>query len=324
MSFTAEDAARIGGSDLAAILGLSPYGTPLTVYARIVGGTQSEDSAPKKRGRHLEQAVLGLYAETTGAEVLGSPKLIHPRLPYGRASLDAVANRDGRRVVEVKTAGMSEVRQWGEVGTDEIPQGYLFQVAWYAGVALATGAADVAQVDVAALVAGDLRVYHVGFDPELFAMLEEAVRRFWTDYVVPRRPPPITEPLKDVDAVSTLYPRHDGEARRWESLATPEQVAVREWLLAREERKAAQEREAAWEARAKLALGTAPQLVGLPDDLSAHRIDWKQSKPRQEIDWKAVAGCLSDLNDKVVRVVIEEHTTTKEGARPFVARERRK
>lgn len=324
MSLSAEEAAMIGGSDLAAILGLSPYRTPLQVYARIVAGAEQSDSPALRRGRHLEAAVLSLYAETTGAVVLGSPKLKHPRLPFTRASLDAIAERDGgRRVVEVKTAGLSEVRHWGDDGTDAIPQGYLYQVAWYSGVALDGGYVDTGEVDVAALVAGDLRVYHVPHDAELFGLLEEAVERFWVDHVLPRRPPPVTEPLKDLQGVASLYRSHSGEAKRWADLAPIEQAAVEEYLRARREERAATRQRAAYEVRVKLAMGAAPQLVGLPPEVGASRLDWKRNKDGTQTDWEEVAGNIAsraNLPDAEWFGFIKRSTTTKEGARPFNVR----
>jgi predicted phage-related endonuclease len=326
MSLSAEDAAKLGGSDLSALLGLSQWGTPLTIYARVVSALEGRsmvdaDDAQKRRGRHLEGAVLRLYAEETGATVEESVRLTHPRLPYGRASLDGVALRDNLyRVVEVKTAGMSEVRQWGEAGTDQVPQSYLFQCSWYAGVARGCGQTDVDDVDLAALVAGDLRVYALPFDAELFALLEGAVERFWTDHVLPRRPPPVSEPSMDVGAAGVLYPRHKGEARDWSACATEEQVAVREWLLAKREREAAERNEKTWEARVKLMLATTPGIKSLPADTGCRRLDWRQNKPSAVTDWRAVAERLREhVTTSRYAEIVGESTTTKEGARPLKA-----
>jgi putative phage-type endonuclease len=326
MSLTPEESRLVGGSDIAPILGLSPYRTPLQVYARIVAGEQQADSAPLRRGRFLEEAVLRLYEAETGARVTErNIRLTHPRMAFTRASLDGCSLRDGLdRVVEAKTAGLSEVRHWGEAGTDGVPMGYVYQCCWYAGVGLALGVVDTGEVDVAALVAGDLRVYRLPWDAELFAMLEAAVERFWVDHVEPRRPPPVSEPLKDLDAVGAIYPRHDGNARTWANLTTPERLAVEEWLRARDEERAAKERRAAWEVKVKMALGTAPQLVGLPEALGATRIDWKANKDGTRTDWEGCAKALlaAHVSPMEYKAVLEKHTTLTLGARPLVARGR--
>lgn len=328
MSLTPEEAGMVGGSDLPGILGRSPWATPLSVYARIVAALEGrhQEQAPNaamSRGNHLEAAVLAMYAEETGAVVTPRVSLRWGAMPYVRGSLDAVANRDGRRVVEVKTAGLTEIRQWGEDGTDEIPEGYIFQTTWYAGLASTLGVVDTPEVDVAALVAGDLRVYHIPFDVELYNALEYEVAKFWTDHVEPRRPPPVTEPFQDLAAVGHLYRKHTSDAKHWDTLTPEGQVAVSEYLRAKEEEALAAGLRASWEVRAKLELGVAPQLVGLPEHLPAHRIDWKQNKAGTVTDWATAFKDLSAYsNAKDVRHAVKMNTTTKEGARPFVARRR--
>lgn len=324
MSLTPAERRMVGGSDLAALVGDSPWGTPLSVYARIVGDAPDEDSAPKRRGRHLEEGVRALYCEEMGATMLEHAKAEHPRLKYTRASVDGIAQRAGRRVLEVKTAGLSEVRHWGEAGTDDIPRVYLYQTTWYAGVAGLCGLVDTQEVDVAALIAGDLRVYHVPYDAEMFGLLEEAVERFWVDHVLPRRPPPITVPTVDLGAVSRLYRSHTGDALQWDSLTPEGKVAVAEYLRAKDAEDAAAELRSTWEVRAKLAMGQAPQLVGLPGHLGGGRVDWKQSKGRQVTDWEeATERLLRYVSPGQYAEIIKDVTTTNEGARPFVARGRK-
>lgn len=322
MSLSLEDAAKIGGSDLSALLGRSPWGTPFTLYARIVSALEGrampdEDSAPKRRGRALEKAVLDLYAEETGATLLPGPKLSHPRLQYVRASLDALADRDGVRVVDAKTAGLSEVRKWGEPGTDEVPEYILYQMTWYAGLQHNTPR----NPDVAALVGGDLRVYTVPWDAELFGMLDQAVERFWKDHVEPRRPPQMTDPLVEVPAIGALYPRHEGEAREWASLADEDREWLTRWLSRRWARKKIEAEEKEAEARVRMLLGTTPSL-SLPADLGGGRVDYRQNKPSTRTDWEAAFRELATPESPFIRGIIERHTTTKEGARPLVVRQR--
>jgi hypothetical protein len=323
-----EDAAKLGGSDLAALLGRSPWGTPFTLYARIVSALEGravphEDSAPKRRGRVLEKAVLNLYAEETGARLLPGPKLTHPRLQYVRASLDALADENGVQVVDAKTGGLSEVRKWGEAGTDEVPEYILYQMTWYGGLA---GLADVVQRRdsvVAALVGGDLRVYHVPWDGELFGMLEQAVERFWVDHVLPRKPPPMTDPLVELPSIGALYPRHAGDAREWSSLSPEDEDWFRRWLFYRGERKKVEALQKEAEARVRMLLGTTPELSNIPEELGGGRIDYRQNKPRKVTDWNAVADELGNhVSAETYLEAMKKHTTTKDGARPLVVRQK--
>lgn len=327
MSLSAEDAARLGGSDVAGLLGLSQWATPLTIYARVVSALEGryapdKSDAYQSRGNIMERAVLEVYAERTGARLLPGPKLTHPGMPYVRASLDALAERDGVIVADAKTIAASERHHFGQEGTDQVRQDILFQMNLYIGIGQKTGhvTRPAADVPVLGLNGADPVVFTVGFDAELFAMLEAAVERFWKDHVLPRRPPPVTDPLRDVDAIATLYPRHNGEARDWSECTTEEQVAVREWLRAKKEMAEAVRNEKAWEARVRLILGTTPSLKGLPPDTGFRRVDWRQNKASTMTDWRAVAeGLRGHVTESCYAEIVGENTTTKEGARPLTA-----
>jgi putative phage-type endonuclease len=298
----------IGGSDVAAICGVSPYAGPLTVWMRVVEGVEREDSTALRSGRHLEAGVRALYAEETGAEVVPDVRLSGLRAPYLRASLDGVAKvkAGGRRVLEVKTASASVAHRWGEAGTDEVPEEYLLQVQWYAGHGLDVGAVDEGAADVATLVAGEFRLYSVPFDAELFGVLLERVERFWVDYVVPKRPPPVTALPNDVEAVRAAYRRHTlAEHARFDALPPEAQVTVEEYLRAHAEEAAAKDRLALWETRLKLALAGAPGVVGLPEAMGVKRLDWKAEKAGRLNPWAA----LKEIEQRYdVADVLEKHT----------------
>ena len=54
----------IGGSDVAAILGFSPWATPFDAWNSIMFGRSSAGNAATDRGNRLEPAVLDWYSET--------------------------------------------------------------------------------------------------------------------------------------------------------------------------------------------------------------------------------------------------------------------
>lgn len=162
----------IGGSDVAAILGLSKWKTPLAVYQEKRGeiGPQPDNEA-MKWGRYLEPVVRQAYADSTGREVRVPPDMLrHPEHSFMLANLDGFT--DDQRVVEIKTARTAE--GWGEPGSDQVPQAYLLQVQHY----MLVTAFPVA--DVAVLIGGsDFRLYEVEADRELQQMLVEAESEFW-------------------------------------------------------------------------------------------------------------------------------------------------
>lgn len=179
----------IGGSDVAAILGLSKWKTPYSVWQDKVGqGVEIEDNAPMKWGRALEPVIRQEYAEATGRVVLQPTDMLrHPKYEFMLANLDGMT--EDRRVVEIKTARSAQ--GWGEPGSDQVPQDYMFQVQHYMAV---TGF-EVA--DVAVLIGGsDFRLYEVPADAELQEMMIDAESRFW-QLVITNTPP---EPVSLADA----------------------------------------------------------------------------------------------------------------------------
>lgn len=327
MSLTAEDAARLGGSDIAGLLGLSPWATPLSIYARVVSALEGhynpdKANAQQARGNIMERAVLEVYAERTGARLLPGPKLTHPSLAFVRASLDSLAEMDGRIVVDAKTIAASERHHFGEEGTDQVRQDILFQMVLYIGIGTRTGhvTRPVADVPVLGLNGADPVVFTVSYDAELFSMLEAALERFWVDHVLPRRPPPVTEPFRDVDAAGTLYPRSTGNERHWDTLGTDEQRAITDYLTARARLKRAQLRAAGCEAELKLALKETPRVVGLPASTGAKALSWRKNKDGAETDWRTMTqdmGLALNVTPKRYNEFMRRNTTTKEGARPL-------
>lgn len=181
----------IGGSDVAAILGLSKWKTPYSVWQDKIGqGIEIEDNAPMKWGRALEPVIRQEYAEATGRIVLQPTDMLrHPKHEFMLANLDGMT--EDRRVVEIKTARSSQ--GWGEPGSDQVPQDYMFQVQHYMAV---TGF-EVA--DVAVLIGGsDFRLYEVPADTELQEMMIDAEANFWNRVITNTPPEPVS--LADAQA----------------------------------------------------------------------------------------------------------------------------
>ncbi len=181
--------AGIGGSDVAAIIGISKWRTALDVYNSKIGDVEDVDNESKEWGRRLEPVVRQAYADKTGRSVKIPGEMFRSaEHPFMIANLDGLCED---RVVEIKTAGTSQ--GWGESGTDEIPDYYLTQVQHYMTV---TGKK---LCDVAVLIGtSDFRVYTIEHDPELEALIVKAEETFWKH--VEQRIPPEPRTLEDCKA----------------------------------------------------------------------------------------------------------------------------
>jgi putative phage-type endonuclease len=182
----------IGGSEIAAVVGLDPYRTPLDVYLGKVEGYEEPDNAAMERGRFLEAGVAAWYAHRTGRVLMPCSTIRHPSTPVLLCTPDRIGMLDGHRPrdLSIKVPGPYVREQWGEAGTDEVPVAYAAQVQLELFILVALEMSEPI-ADLAAPVDGDLRIYTLTADPELQAMLVEGAERFWRDHVEPRKPPPL-------------------------------------------------------------------------------------------------------------------------------------
>ena len=181
--------AGVGGSDVAAILGVSPWATAADVYFDKIGEAEPKpETFAMSRGKRIESAILDEFAETHDVEVhrhLNTMK--HEGFPFMLANIDGYFIDDkGKRVgVEAKSSGTWVNRDaWGSTGTDEIPDYYLTQVHHY----LAVTAWDRWHLTVW-FGLDEKRDYVIERDEDIILGLIETERSFWEDHVLARVPP---------------------------------------------------------------------------------------------------------------------------------------
>jgi len=210
MALTAEQLEErmggLGGSDAAIAVGLSSYSTPLQLYmekTRIIVPDDIGDVDAIYWGNRLEDIIIEEYSRRT-ENVVMRPKdmLRHPKHNFMTANLDGFVELL-KRVVEAKTANLFMAKEWGELGTDEIPITYLVQTQHYLSV---TGS-EIA--DVAVLIGGqDYRIYEIPRDDDLITNLIEAERAFW-QRVLDKNPPAPT----NNDDLKLIYSKDNGLAK---------------------------------------------------------------------------------------------------------------
>jgi putative phage-type endonuclease len=175
----------IGGSDLGSICGLSSYRTALDVYLdKTSEDISSQTNAAMKWGNLLEDVIANEYSEVTGQRTEIEPNTIyHPEYKFLGANIDRWVG-DKEYVLECKTAGFIKAKEWGDLGTDQIPESYLVQVAHYAAIC------DVPKVDIAVLIGGqDFRIYTYERNKELEDKLIKIACNFWHNHIEKRIPP---------------------------------------------------------------------------------------------------------------------------------------
>lgn len=193
----------IGGSDAAAVLGLSPWASPLSLWVeKTQPDVDDRQTEAMRWGNVLEDAVARELAKEHGVRLGPCPGILaHPDRPWQRATLDRYAlNRAGQpeAVVEVKTTNAFAAGEWQQDGPP--PDHVVIQVQHQLDVTgLNLGY-------VAALVGGNQpRWWPVERDDQLIGMLRAEEQRFW-DMVQAGTPPAPIGHESDGDALAALYP----------------------------------------------------------------------------------------------------------------------
>lgn len=194
----------IGGSDAAAIVGLSAWATPYTVYLDKLGLLpEKEDTEAMRQGRDLEEYVARRFTEQTGKKARRVNSMIrNPRYPFALADIDfrIVSENAG---LECKTTATLDLAQFN--GT-EFPEKYYAQCVHYLAV---TGAE---RWYLAVLVLGrGFFVYVLERDDVEITALMEAEERFW-QRVQDQDPPNVTGQDADTEAMGTIWADSSDEA----------------------------------------------------------------------------------------------------------------
>jgi putative phage-type endonuclease len=203
----------LGGSDIGPLLGLSPYKTPLQLWAEKVSlsSNTTKDAIHLRFGQHVEPFIAQEYERQTGLRtVTHAPTIFHPDHGFMYAHVDRLVlaedenlAAEGQRIfaqtlLECKTASVFNRDEWGDPGSDQVPPGYLVQCVWYMAVT------QCKRADLAVLLGNqDFRIYQIHRDMELENLVLDHARQFWFDHVLSKTPP---SPVCEED-IRTLYPK---------------------------------------------------------------------------------------------------------------------
>lgn len=219
----------IGASEIAAVMGISPWESPFSLYWRKVNGWESEPSSEMSAGQRLEPVIAEWWADECDPLenlAIGPGRLMaHPARPWQVATPDRIIgfrrtcgpcdadiptacvcneidpNSPPLAVLELKYVAMSW-DGWGEPDSDEIPVHYRAQVLWQCDVL------DVEDWYLAALGPGGFRQYHGRRDEADLKVMREYGRRFMAQLEA-GEPPPLDDHTATLATVKRLHPDLD-------------------------------------------------------------------------------------------------------------------
>lgn len=182
----------LGASDVAAIVGLSPWATPWSVWATKVGLVDDADGDddPAEHldfGRRAETLLADWFHDHTDLHVVGAQMWVqNGDRPWMQATLDGTVIEGPNDTGD--TLGVFEAKTDAGTPWDDIPVHYQCQVQW----ALAVTGLPKAWLAVLHMPAGHprFRLYELDRSDDDIQLLVDRCGRFWADHVVAGVQPP--------------------------------------------------------------------------------------------------------------------------------------
>ena len=239
----------IGGSDAAAILGISPWRTARDLYydkLNVVKADMDENWVALEMGHLLEDLVARIFAKKTGLHIFQRKVMFqHPLYPWMLADLDYMVELpDGTTaILEIKTTNYNARENWWYNGEEIVPVYYESQGRHYMSVM------NLDRVYFCCLYGNnedEVIIRHLdrdyAYESELIA-LEDA---FWNDHVQKHQPPDYTE---SGDLILQSLQRWKGIDRRDlppAAFGAPQVTQIHQYLQLQEEKTRLQNRSHSW------------------------------------------------------------------------------
>ncbi len=291
----------LGGTDMAALAGVSRWATPLSVFEDkrpdLAPPKPDRQNAQMRTGTIMERYVADEFTTETGIKLRRRAKPVRCRdHSWEGGHLDRIADDPGW-VYEGKWS--ISRKEWDSEDGPVIPRGYMVQIQWYLHV---TGS-PYGHLGVQ-LGYGEFRRYVVERDNPLIDTLVPLGDAFWHDHVIPGIPPEVDGSEDWGRRLRDLHPQDDGS----EVVATAYQQGLLDALRYQQAQLAeAQTEVETTRQKVMTSMANATRLVS-----PIATVTWKTNKPTARLDWKAIA-----TEVQIPQAVIDLHVTVTPGARPF-------
>jgi putative phage-type endonuclease len=265
----------LGGSDIAAVLGISPWKTSLQLWKDKIT-PRVEDQTPSakpqfRRGIRWESVVAEMLVEALqhqghDVEIVAANKRYQDaEHPFMASEIDFELRLDGEQEItnaELKTVHPFKMRDWGDSGGEDCPIHHTAQVMHGLGITRRKRG-----ILAALFGADELRTYPIDADEETIAAMRARAVSFWTDHVLAGIPP---APV-NLEDLSKLFDKDGAGAPL---LADPD---LAEWIMRARainaEIKAREAEAEDLEFRIKRAMRDCTEIV-MPNGKKA--VEWKQ------------------------------------------------
>jgi len=197
--------AYVGASEVAAVMGLSPWDGPVGVWMKKTGRKDGHiEGLRLRKGTHMESFILEEAAEALAVTVESHPMVLqHPEVPALCCNLDGFAfTPEGTAVVEAKctnSRNRKALKEWAAGGR---PAPGTSMMCWWVQVQTQL---EVSNLDLGYLAVecdGDLFVIEIPRDRMMGATIADVVGSFWGNVQEDQMPAPSGA---DSGALGELY-----------------------------------------------------------------------------------------------------------------------
>jgi putative phage-type endonuclease len=270
--FLARRKSGIGGSDVAAVLGVSKWKTPFELYKdKTTDIIDVEESDILHFGNILEQVVANEFSRRNNVKVQKRNSLYrHSEHPELIANIDRYVV--GGAILECKTCSAWAQGKFGKAG-DEIPDEYQLQIQHYMYV---TG---IREAYLAVLIGGnEYRQFEIPYHSGLAEHAAGECVNFWQNHVLKNVPPPPTVR----DTLTDYYIAESGAS----ITATPAIMElIEEYKTLKGDEKEVKARMEEVKFELQNFAQTNELILNPAGDIIA---TWKQGKDRATVNWKAL------------------------------------
>lgn len=275
----------IGGSDAAAIVGLSKWKSPYQLWLEKTGQVEAEDISDKKVvywGTQLEDMVAKEFCKQTGKKVKKQGLYRSKETPFALASVDRMIIGE-QAGLECKTTSAYGIKDWEG---DNIPDAYYVQCQHYMMV---TG---LPKWYIAVLIGGNHFVWkEVPRNEEDIAELRTAEASFW-QMVLTNTPPALDGSDTTTKALSEKF---QGGLEKTE-LDTETEEALRRLAEIDEIAKDLEKKANTLKNRIKNFMGNYE--IGIGNNC---RVSWKTVAGRKSVDGKLLEKEMPDIYKKYLK-----------------------
>jgi putative phage-type endonuclease len=276
----------LGGSDMAAVLGLSPWRSPIDIWLDKTSDTVEEkESEPMYWGNVLEEVVAQEFAKRSGYKVRNNNfTLQSEEYPYLLANIDReIVGIDAG--LECKTANAFKANEWDG---DNVPDAYYIQCQHYMAV---TGKSS---WWIACLVGGNTFYYkEIKRNEEVIRAIIDTGAAFWE--LVKNKTMPAPDDTKQCEnALKKLYQKSNGQ-----SVELPANYGnmIIDYLEIKNQLSELETKKRGIENVMKDFLKDNEKAT-----YGEHFVSWKSTKPRETFDAKAFKDDYPELHKQYIKV----------------------